>query len=95
MNLKELLIEYGLEIDDVRWYLSADMTARLIAMKDEPEEMTRFIWSGRLEGELYGMAERFIDELQDRLDRNLTDEGLIRTMISEIVAKKRERNRRR
>ncbi|MFW5684693.1 MAG: hypothetical protein ACOC1I_07565 [Spirochaetota bacterium] len=70
--------EYDLTLDDIRWYLSVRMTESLLSQRETPEEITRRIWSGKLESELYDMEERFVRDLQDQLDRSLIDEQHVR-----------------
>ena len=91
MIVSDLMDEYNFEIDDVRWYLSSIITERVLSMKDKQEEITRFIWSGRLEKELYNMEERFLADLQDQFHRDILDEPKIREIFAEIEAMKRNR----
>jgi hypothetical protein len=84
MNVKALMQDYGLSIDDVRWYLAWTMSEQLLEHKEEPQALAHRIWSGKLEGELYDMEERFLRDLQDRLDRNLTDEHRVRELFREV-----------
>lgn len=83
--------EFSVEIDDVRWYLAVKTAERLLTYKEDLRGLAREVWSGRLEGELYDMEESFLRDLQDRLDRNLTDEIHARTLFSEIRAARRLR----
>ena len=91
MNVKTLLKEYGIELDDVRWYLSRLTALRLLEYSERVEELCRLIWSGRLEADLYRMDERFISELQEKLDSRQTDESEIRKILAEIEAVKAKR----
>lgn len=91
MTVQELLQEFGFELDDVRWYLSVVMTERILRRKEKPLELTEFVWSGALERELYDMEERYLRELQNDLDRNLTDETRIRETFHQIAREKRHR----
>ncbi len=70
--------EYDLSLDDVRWYLSTLVTESLLSQRESPQEITRRIWSGALESQLYNMEERFLRDLQDELDRGLIDEQKVR-----------------
>ena len=76
--LSELLKEYDLSLDDIRWYLSSRITDSLLSQREDPEEITRRIWSGSLESELYDMEERFLRDLQDELERGLIDNQHVR-----------------
>ena len=91
MNVKNLLEEYSLEIDDVRWYLSRILTERLLSMHNKPDDMARFIWSGQLSDELYDMEERFLKSLQDQTDENTLDESHLRDVLSEMETARRGR----
>jgi hypothetical protein len=83
--------EYDLEIDDVRWYLSAMQAERLLSYKEKKRELTRLIWSGSLEGEFYDMEERFLEELQNRLEQGSRDEIQVRAILKEIVSSREKR----
>lgn len=78
MSVRRLLEEYDLSIDDVRWYLASRIAESLVSQLETPDEITRRIWSGVLEAELYDLEERFLTGLQDEIDRNLTDEAHVR-----------------
>ncbi len=91
MNIKLLLEEYNLELDDVRWYLSEVMTQRISSMYHSPEELIRFIWSGELSDELYNMEERYLQDLQIQIDENTLDESHLRDTLSEMEASRRRR----
>ncbi len=84
MTVKELLDEFELEIDDVRWYMSTYMAHRLLSYQHEPDMLIRYIWSGELEGDFYNMEERLIADLQDQLDRDVTDEVRLRDLMQEM-----------
>jgi len=84
MTVKDLLDEFDLEIDDVRWYMASYMADKLLSYRHEPEMLTRYIWSGELEGEFYNMEERLISDLQDQLDRDMTDEIRLRELMREM-----------
>ena len=55
VKIRELLQEYDLEIDDVRWYLASTQADRILSYRESKRELIRLIWSGSLEGELYDM----------------------------------------
>ena len=88
-----LMKEYNFEIDDIRWYLSAVFTERLLSYKDDQIELTRHIWSGSLEKELYNMEEVFLADLDDQFERGLLDEVHLRDVFSEIEASRLKRYR--
>ena len=89
----ELLKEYNLEIDDIRWMLSSRFTQRIFARKEEPNDLTHMIWSGKLEGELYNMEENFLSEIESQLERNLIDEPWIRDQFAEASELKCRRSK--
>lgn len=78
MTVLSLLEEYDLSIDDIRWYLSRRVADSLLSHADTPRALVERIWSGRLEAELYNMEESFIHQLQEELERGLTDEQAVR-----------------
>ena len=81
MTLDSLLDEYDLTLDDIRWYLSSLLTQSLLATADKPEDITRRIWSGALEGELYDMEERYLAGLAEDLGRGITDQNAVRDQL--------------
>ena len=91
MNVRTLLEEYDLDIDDVRWYLCDRMVESFFTYKDDKNELIRYIWSGKLEANLYNMEESFLSSLQEDCDNNIEDEAHIRTIFSEIEASKTAR----
>lgn len=82
MPLEALMEEHDLVLDDIRWYLASRITESLLSQAEQPEDIIRRIWSGSLEGELYNMEERFLEQLEDELARGLTDEQAIREHLS-------------
>lgn len=86
--ISKLMEEYNLELDDIRWHLASQFTARLLSMSDTPDEITKYIWSGSLEKDLYNMEENFINHLGDIFTRELADEAFLREKFSEISASK-------
>ena len=91
MDVRKLLKEYGLEIDDVRWYLARQTADRLLQYREKPQDLCRLIWSGRLESDLYQMEERYLADLQEKLDSRQADESEIRKVLSEVDAAKSAR----
>lgn len=92
MTIQKLLEEYGLEIDDVRWYLSHIMAERLLSYQENPEDLIRLIWSGTLNDDLYNMEERHLKELQDQKDEKTLDESNIRDILNEMETLRRKRH---
>ena len=86
-----MMQEYDLEIDDVRWYLACLQTDRLLGYRENKRELIRLIWSGELEGALYDMEERFLGELQSKLDRGTRDEVQVRRILREVVSYREKR----
>ena len=91
VKIKELVQEYDLEIDDIRWYLATLQAERLLSYREKKRELIRLIWSGSLEGELYDMEERFLGELQDLLEQGSRDEIQVRAILKEIVSSREKR----
>ena len=91
VKIRELMQEYDLEIDDLRWYLSIVQAERLLSYREKKRELARLIWSGSLENELYDMEERFLAELQNRLEGGSRDEIQVREILKEIVASRDKR----
>jgi hypothetical protein len=91
VKIRDLMQEYDLEIDDIRWYLASMQAERLLSYRENKRELIRLIWSGSLEGELYDMEERFLGELQTRLDQGSRDEIQVRAVLKEIVSSREKR----
>lgn len=93
MTITELMKEYSLEIDDIRWYLSIIEAERLLSFPKDKKELIRYIWSGELADNLYNMEEKYLTTLQDQMDRNITDESDIRDFFkdAELASIKRKR----
>jgi hypothetical protein len=86
-----MMAEEDITLDDVRWYLSAEMARRLLSYKNQPEELTRFVWKGKLADELYDMEESFVAELEEDLSRKLIDEAGVRSLLGQVRLAKRRR----
>ncbi len=86
MKVSELMRELDLEIDDIRWYLAAQQAERLLQYRGKPAALSRLIWSGTLEKELYNMEERFVEQLQRDLDQGLRDEVGLREILAKAAA---------
>jgi transcriptional regulator GlxA family with amidase domain len=91
MKVSNILSEHGLEIDDVRWYLAHQLAVRLLEYRAREQDLTRLIWSGRLEAELYNAEERYLEELQRKVEAGLADEHSLREIAQEIAMQKRKR----
>ena len=91
VKISEMMQEHDLEIDDVRWYLACQKADLLLGYRDNKRELIRLIWSGALEGALYDMEERFLGELQSRLDGGVLDEVQIRGVLREVVSCREKR----
>jgi len=85
--------EYNLTLDDLRWYRAKLLTDSLLTKRDTPLEITRRIWSGSLEAELYNMEELYLAQLQEDLDRGITDEQAIRDQLEQARLLKLRRPR--
>ncbi|ORC32858.1 hypothetical protein B4O97_15505 [Marispirochaeta aestuarii] len=93
VNIRDLLKEYDLEIDDLRWYLSIQMTERLLTYREEPLLLTELIWRGTLGDELYDMEERYLRESQEQMDRGVLDETRVREQLNQALRARRLRHR--
>lgn len=85
MKIAALMEELDLSLDDIRWYLALQETERLLQFKDRPLEITRLLWSGALERDLYDMEERFLAELDGQLARGRRDEAAVREHLRRAV----------
>ena len=81
--ISNLLKEYSLGIDDIRWLISSRIANQLLSDKERPIEIIKKIWSGKLESDLYNMEEKFIEDLESQLERGLIDEVWIRELFAE------------
>jgi hypothetical protein len=81
--LNDLLKEYSLDIADIRWLVSNRMAVSILSKSDSSEEITKMIWSGKLESELYNMEEKFLDDIMSQFERGLIDEAWIREQFAE------------
>ena len=91
MSVKEILREYDLALDDVRWYLATLLTQRLLEYKEKIPELTKYIWSGQLEDDLYNMEEEYLAHLQSQLNSERYDEHRIREILREVTWEKEKR----
>jgi hypothetical protein len=91
VKISELMNEFDLGIDDVRWHLASEQAERLLQYRERPYELTRLVWSGALEAELYDMEERFLRSLQEELDRHFRDLASVRTVLRKVAASRQKR----
>lgn len=94
MTIDELMREYDLGIDDIRYYRAYRIAESLLTYQEQPHALARRIWSGELEGEINNMADRYLEELSDERSRSLLDEAQLREIMGEARKLKRERRRR-
>jgi hypothetical protein len=83
--------EYDLDIDDMRWYKSCLTAQELLSHQENVDELIQLIWSGKLSDQLHDMEEKYIEDLQDQLDRDILDEAGIRETLAEAYAQKNKR----
>lgn len=81
--IKDLMKEYSLEIDDIRWFVSYQQTISILSHNENPIEITKKIWSGKLEAELYNLEEKYLEDISSQLERNLVDEIWVREQFAE------------
>ncbi len=93
MKMNFLLKEYDIEIDDIRWYLASLLTEKFLSFRDNKHELNYYIWSGKLEEDLYNMEEKFLLDMNDQFEKNLLDEATLRELLSEISNLKSERSK--
>lgn len=91
MNIEDLMKEYALETNDIRWFLSDRLAFRMLEFGNDQESLTKLIESGNLEVELYNMEEKYLLELQDLEDRGKLDEVNIREIFNEVMILKQKR----
>ncbi len=93
MTIHELLREYNLETDDVRWSLCRIMAEQLdtLLKTEGPQALTRRLWSGEIGDELYNMEERWIQTQGDNLSRGKRDEGHLRDDLAVFAADRLKR----
>jgi hypothetical protein len=95
MTIHELLDEYNLEPDDIRWSLCLRLTESLVQKLEleGPESVSRDLWSGKIGDDLYDMEERWTRDRGDRLNRSILDEGHLRDELSQISLDRINRRR--
>lgn len=87
MTITELLKEYNLSDDDIRWSLSLRMAESMAIRLDEDgvEALGRKLWSGEVGDELYDMVESWIRDRGESLSRAILDEGHLRDELSQMT----------
>ena len=86
LKAEDMLEEYGLGIDDMRWYLARRQAERLLEYQDQPQQLAELIASGRLEADLYRMEERYLKELDEKIATGRFDEAELRRILAEVAA---------
>ena len=90
-RVQKIIDEYGLDLDDVRWYLSVLMSEKLASFQPEPLRLIEYIWSGRLADELFNLEERYLEELEANWDSGKTYEARVREFLMETRSARRRR----
>lgn len=95
MTLDELLREYDLSDDDIRWSLSLRMAESMALLLEQEglEAVARRFWSGETADALYDLVERWIRGRGDQLERGILDEGHLRDELSGMTADRISRRR--
>lgn len=93
MNIYDLMKEYTIELNDVRWFLAKNLAYTLTELSRNQDYLTDYIASGELDEELYNMEENYIDELQNLMERNQIDIVNIRETFNSILILKEKRKR--
>ena len=84
MDIQALLEERDIDLDDIRYYLSHQLSQELLSFRDTPKDLIRLIWSGKLAARLYDMEERFVRDLQEQLNDGTIDRSKVEELMSEI-----------
>ena len=92
MQVKDILNEYRIELDDIRWYLSDKTAIELLAYRERQTELVKFIWSKALEDSLYNMEERFLADLEEQFEKRQIDEVFLRNLCLECLSLRRKRH---
>lgn len=92
MDIYDLLNEYEITTNDLRWYLAKKLAFSLLEYRNNLMGLTKYIESGELEVELYNMEEKYLEETQDLINRGKIDEVNIREVLNEIVILKKNRS---
>jgi hypothetical protein len=90
-RIQNLMTEYGLEIDDIRWFLSVRLADELLSYQTKQWNLIEEIWSGRLGDRLYRLEEQFLEDQGRLWESGQTEEGKVRDLFSEIRISQRRR----
>ena len=88
VTIEQLMDEYGLSMNDIRWYLCSQITYGILELTKTPDEITAYFWSGKLEVDLYNIEERYIADLQEELEKSIKTEAEIRDIFSTVIARR-------
>ena len=91
MTVEEIVEEYGLTVDDLRYYLAYKLAEEFLTYQEDPHGLARTLWSGEAERRLYNMADRFLETEREELARNSGDESRLRERLREALEIKRRR----
>jgi hypothetical protein len=83
-TVKQIIAEYAIELDDVRWFLAKREAERILQYRDNISDLASLIQRGKLEADWYRMEERYLDELQEKLDKRMVDEAELCKICVEI-----------
>lgn len=93
MLIDEIMEEFHLTNDDIRWFLSLQKAREIFALNDNPLQVVQYIHSKKLEVDLYDMEDRYLSELQNRYETKLIDEATIREELYRINREKINRQK--
>ena len=95
MTINELLEEYNLDPDDIRWSLCRRIAESIRDILDRGDlaALIDELWSGRIGDELYDTEERWIRDRSDRLGRGILDEGHLRDELRQMSLDRLNRRR--
>lgn len=88
MTVEQLMDEYGLSMNDIRWYLCSQITFGILELTKTPDDITSYLWSGKLEADLYNIEEKFIAALKEEMEKEIKTEAEIRDIFSSAVARR-------
>lgn len=86
MIIDELMEEYGLDLNDVRWYLCSQIANNIVNMAKIVDDITAYLWSGKIESELYNIEELYLENLKKDLKDDVKTETEIRDIFAQIFA---------
>ena len=90
-RMQSLMEEYSLDIDDIRWHLSVQLTEDLMAYQTRQWNLIEEIWSGRLGDRLFHLEEQFLEDAERLWNSGQSEEGKIRDLFAAVRASKRRR----